>query len=136
VNDPVLYEEVNALKEAVVTKEPVSIVVPAFKAKEAVVANELDIAKELVTALEDETANEALTILFEPNGPNTFEPVTKDDVNELAAQDEVPCREPVKLPVKLPVLYEEVKALKEAVVTKEPVSIVVPAFNAKDAVNA
>lgn len=42
--------------------------------KEAVEANEA------LTVLEEETAKEADTILFEPNGPNTFDPVIKDAV--------------------------------------------------------
>jgi hypothetical protein len=50
----------------------------------------------------------------------------KEAVIAFIAQDDVPVRFPVKLPVKLPVLYEEVKALNEEVVTKEPVFVIEP----------
>jgi hypothetical protein len=43
---------VNALKLEVVTKLPVLILVPTFKANEAVVANEADVAIEAVAAYE------------------------------------------------------------------------------------
>jgi hypothetical protein len=93
-------------------------------------AQEALVANELVTALEEETAKEALAILLEPNGPNTFDAVIYDAVSEFSAQDEVPNKEPVnlplKLPVKLPVLYEEVNALKDDVVSKLPVFTLPP----------
>jgi hypothetical protein len=45
------------------------------------------VANELLTALEDETAKEELITLFDPNGPNTFEPVTKEAVVAFAASE-------------------------------------------------
>ena len=115
------YEELTAFCacEALIANEEVTAL-EEETAKDALVANELDIAKDEVVANELDIANELVTAL-----------------EELIAKDEVPNREPVKEPVKLPVLYEEVKALNDEVVTKEPVLIVVPpAFKAKEAVNA
>jgi hypothetical protein len=113
----------------IVTFVPATIcVTPPFKAYDAVDANELDIA------LEDETANEALVILFDPNGPNTFEPVIKDDVNELLAQDAVPNKEPVNDPENEPLppcAKLEVKA-NEAVPAN--CEVLEPVYELKEAV--
>ena len=90
----------------------------ALSALELEIANEALVAKELDTALELDIANDDDNILFEPNGPNTFDPVIKEAVCAVAAElaveanDAVPNKEPVKLPVKLPVLYAEVKDRK------------------------
>jgi hypothetical protein len=54
----------------------------------------------------------------------------------VVAKDAVPNNKPVNEPVNDPVLYDEVKLLKEDVVTKELVLIVAPAFKAKEAVVA
>ena len=76
-------------------------------------------AKEAVTALDEETAKEALVMLFEPNGPYTFDAVTNEAVatvvatgahEALTAQDAVPNKEPV-----IP-----------AVTFKDPVTIALP----------
>jgi hypothetical protein len=76
----------------------------ACKAYEEVSANEL------LTALEELAANEAVI---------ANELVI--DLEELMANDAVPNKEPLNAPVKLPVLYDEVNALNEEVVTKDPV---------------
>jgi hypothetical protein len=81
-----------------------------FGTNEAVKAFELD------TALEEDTAKEADNILFEPNGPNTFDDVTNDAVkafeldtalDEETANDEVPNNEPV-------IPFETVREFKAA----------------------
>ena len=64
-------------------------------------------AKELETVLEELTAKDAEIILFEPNGPYTFEAVTKEAVAAVVAtgaqeadtaHEEVPNNEPVIIP--------------------------------------
>jgi hypothetical protein len=59
-----------------------------------------------------------------------------DALNACVAYEDVPVNVPVNDPVNEPVVYDEVNALKELVVTNDPVSIVVPAFAAYDAVIA
>jgi hypothetical protein len=53
-------------------------------------------------------------MLFDPNGPYTSDPVTKDEVT---ANDAVPCNDPVNIPtndpVNEPVFYEELNARNE-----------------------
>jgi hypothetical protein len=66
---------------------------------DAVVAKELVKANELLTALEEETANEALAILLEPNGPNTFDAVIKEAEVAFVAFVAVPVKFPVIPPV-------------------------------------
>ena len=61
---------------------------PPFKAYEAVIAYD-----ELIT-------------LLEPNGPNTFDAVTKDDVKALVVQLDVPINVPVNEPLNEPVLLK------------------------------
>jgi flagellin len=66
-----------------------------------------------VGAQEALTANDALVILFDPNGPNTFEPVTKDAVNAFSANDDVVANE---LDIAL-----ELDTANDAVPNNEPV---------------
>jgi len=144
VKDPVLYELVKVLNELVkvlnddvVTNEPVSIVVPTFRAYDAVVANELLIATDALSAQLAVPCNEPINDPL--NDPVLYElvKVLYDDVNVL--NELVVINDDVWLFVTnelVAVLILWVNALNEDVVTNEPVSIVVPAFSAYDAVKA
>jgi len=110
----------------------------AFKAYDAVVAKDAvpcndPVIPLLPPLLPDTTRLPVITAL--PLNGKPAPPAFKAN-DAVVAKDAVPNNEPVNEPVNDPVLYDEVKLLKEDVVTKELVLIVVPAFKAKEAVVA
>jgi hypothetical protein len=95
-NEPVIVVFPISVSDPDILNEPVIVTFwLSVLTKDAVCAKDELTANDDDTALDEETAKDADIILFDPNGPNTFEPVINDDVCALIAQLEVPNKDPV-----------------------------------------